>query len=159
MPSIKKKKKQVNETETCEFLKFIKYNEYNMAEQLNKMPSRISLLSLLLNFEPNQDALLKVLNQAYVTHNISVDKIDHLVGNILADNFISFNDNEIPPDGIGSTKTLHISTNCKNYILLRVLIDNGSSQNMMLMTTLSRLPVEASHMKQSHTMVKVFYGT
>ena len=38
--------KFVIEKEACEFLKFIKYNEYTVIEQLNKMPVRISLLSL-----------------------------------------------------------------------------------------------------------------
>ena len=78
----------MTEVEAHEFLKFIKHNEYNMVEQLNKTPARISLLSLLISSEPYRDALMKVLNQVYVAHNISVDKLDHLVGNIVMDNFI-----------------------------------------------------------------------
>ena len=89
----------VMKAEACEFLKFIKHSEYNVVEQLNKTPARISLLSLLTSFEPHQDALVKVLNQAYLPHNISMDKLDHLVGNIMMDNFISFGDDEISPDG------------------------------------------------------------
>ena len=42
---------------------------------------------------------MKVLNQAYIAHNILVDKLDHLVKNIVMDNFISFNDDEIPLNG------------------------------------------------------------
>ena len=85
---------------------------------------------------------MKVLNQAYVAHNISVDKLDHLIGNIMMDNFISFNDDEIPPNGQRSTKALHITTKIKECILPKVFIDNGSSLNVMPMTTLSRLPVD-----------------
>ena len=76
----------VTEAETSEFLKFIKHSEYNVVEQQNKTPTRISLLSLLTSSEPHRDALLKVLNQAYVAHNISIDKLDHLVRNIVMDN-------------------------------------------------------------------------
>ena len=43
----------ITKAEACEFLKFIKHNEYNLVEQLNKTPSRISLLSLLTSFEPH----------------------------------------------------------------------------------------------------------
>ena len=79
-------------------MKFIRYSEYNVVEQLNKTPAKISLLSLLTSSEPHRDALMKVLNQAYVAHNISVDKLDHLVENIVMDNFISFIDDEILSD-------------------------------------------------------------
>ena len=47
---------------------------------------KLSLLSLLLNFEPHQNALMRVLNETYVAHDIFVLKMDHLVGNIAADN-------------------------------------------------------------------------
>ena len=75
--------------------------------------------------------MLKVLKQAYVPHNALIDKIDHLVGNIMMDNYISFSDDEIPPNGHGITKTLHITTKIKDCTLSKVLIDNGSSLNVM----------------------------
>ena len=61
----------------------------------------------MLNSEPHGKAMLKVLKQAYVPHNASIDKIDRLVGNIMMDNYISFSDDEIPPNGRESTKALH----------------------------------------------------
>ena len=84
--------------------------------------------------------MLKVLKQAYVPHNASIDKIDRLVGNIMMDNYISFNDDEILPNGRGSTKALHITTKVKDCILPKVLIDNGSSLNVMPLSTLMRFP-------------------
>ena len=80
--------------------------------------------------------MLKVLKQAYVPHNASIDKIDHLVGNIMMDNYISFSDDEIPPNGHGSTEALHITTKVKDCTLPKVLIDNGSSLNIMPLSTL-----------------------
>ena len=53
----------------------------------------------MLNSEPHREAMLKVLKQTYVPHNASTDKIDRLVGNIMMDNYISFSDDEIPPNG------------------------------------------------------------
>ena len=78
--------KLVSEAEANEFLKFIKHSEYSIVEQLHKLPAKISLLSLMLNFEPHREAMLKVLKQAYVPHNASTDKIDCLVGNIMMEN-------------------------------------------------------------------------
>ena len=61
---------------------------------------------------------------------------------MMMDNYISFSDDEIPPDGRGSTKALHITTKVKDYTLPKVLIDNGSSLNVMPLSTLMRLPVD-----------------
>ena len=80
--------KPVTEAEANEFLKFIKYNEYSIVEQLYKLPAKISLLPLMLNFEPHKEVMLRVLKQAYMPHNASTDKIDRLVGNIMMDNYI-----------------------------------------------------------------------
>ena len=88
------------------------------------MPIKISLLALLLNFEPHKEAMLKVLKPVYVTYNAPVEKIDRLVGNIMMDNYISFNDDEILPNGRESTRALHITTKVKDCTLPKVLIDN-----------------------------------
>ncbi|KAA3481476.1 hypothetical protein EPI10_021840 [Gossypium australe] len=97
----------VTENDAREFLKLLKHSEYSVVEQLYKQPARISLLVLLLSSETHRSALMKVLNETYVANDISVNKLDCLVNNISADNFIFFNDDEIPPRGMGSTKALH----------------------------------------------------
>ena len=102
--------------------------------------------------------MLKVLKQAYMPHNASIDKIDRLVGNIMMDNYISFSDDEIPPNGHGSTKALHITTKVKDCTLPKVLIDNGSSLNVMPLSTLMRLPMDRSYIKHTKTVVRAFDG-
>ena len=89
--------KPIIEKEESEFLKFIKHSEYSVIEQLNKTPTRISLLSLFQNSEVHRSALLKALGEAYVNPTITVDGIDQLVGNITANACIAFTDEEIPP--------------------------------------------------------------
>ncbi|XP_016721691.1 uncharacterized protein [Gossypium hirsutum] len=137
----------VTENEAREFLKFLKHSDYSVLEQLHKQSARISVLSLLLSLETHRSVLMKVLNETYVANDISVNKLDHLVNSINADNFIFFNNNEIPPGGMGSTKALQITTCCKGYILPSVLIDNGSVLNVLPLSMLNRLPVDSSHMK------------
>ena len=80
------------------------------------------------------------------------------MGNMMMDNYVSFSDDEIPPDGHGSTKTLHITTKVKDCTLPKVLIDNGSLLNVMPLSTLIRLPVDRSYMKHSKTVVRAFDG-
>ncbi|XP_052876284.1 uncharacterized protein LOC128282154 [Gossypium arboreum] len=120
-------KRPVNEEEAREFLKFIKHSEYNVVEQLSKQPVQISILSLLLNSEPDRNTLLKV-------------------------------DDEIPPNGRGSVKALHITTRCKGYIIPNVLIDNGSALKVMPLATLSRIPIDLSYLRPCHSTVRVFDG-
>ncbi|XP_022735615.1 uncharacterized protein LOC111288969 [Durio zibethinus] len=151
--------KPMSEKKAYEFLKIIKYGEYSVVDQLNKLSARIFLLSLLLNSESHKNDLLKVLNQPYVEHNIFVEKVDHMVGNIIASNFITFNDDEILPEGCGSVKALHVTVKCKSHIMAKVLIDNGSSINVMPLMILSKLPMDLSHMRNSHMIVRTFYGT
>ena len=77
----------------------------------------------------------------------------------MMDNYILFSDDEIPPNGRESTKTLHITTKVKDFTILKVLIDNGSSLNVTPLSTLMRLPVDRSYMKHIHTVVRAFEGT
>ena len=160
--SKKKDKESINELVTEEkankFLKFIKNNEYSIVEQLYKLSIKISLPTLMLNSESQREVVLKVLKQPYVPHNASIGKIDHLVGNMVMDNYISFSDG-IPPDGYGNTKALHITTKVKDCTLPKVLIDNGLSLNVMPLSTLMRLPMDRSYMKHSETVVRAFDST
>ncbi|XP_017644626.1 uncharacterized protein LOC108485319 [Gossypium arboreum] len=150
--------KPVMENEANEFLKFLKHSEYSIVEQLHQQPNRISVLALLLNSEVHRNALMKVLNETYVADDISVNKLDRLVSNISADNFISFSDDEIPPRGRGSTKALHVTTRCKGYTLPGVLVDNGSVLNVLLWATLNHLPIDSFHMKTCQNIVRAFDG-
>ncbi|XP_019434188.1 PREDICTED: uncharacterized protein LOC109340879, partial [Lupinus angustifolius] len=149
----------VSNDEACEFLKFIKQSEYRVVDQLNKTPARISLLSLLMSSEAHRNVLLKVLNQAHVSHDITTDKLGGIVNNIVADNYISFRDEEIPAEGTSHVRPLHISVMCNDCVIGKVLLDNGSSLNVMTKRTFSRLPVDTSYLKASSMIVKGFDGS
>ncbi|KAL2322227.1 hypothetical protein Fmac_026606 [Flemingia macrophylla] len=59
--------------------------------------------------EAYRQALLKVLNEAYVTHNISQDKIEGIISHITVNDHLTFTNEEIPPEGANHNKPLHIS--------------------------------------------------
>ena len=50
----------------------------------------------------------------------------------------------------------HITTKVKDCTLPKVLIDNGSSLNVMHLSTLMRLPVDRSYMKHTKIVVRAF---
>ncbi|KAI5400197.1 hypothetical protein KIW84_065211 [Lathyrus oleraceus] len=86
-----------NAKEDCdEMLRLIKRSEYNVVDQLLQTPSKISVLSLLMNSEPHQEALQKVLDVAYVDHDVTIEQFDSIVANITACNYLRFCDADLP---------------------------------------------------------------
>ena len=98
-----------------------------MIEQLDKMLAQISMLNLLLTSELHREALLKVLTEAQVPKNISVDKFTYVVGYVLVSNQISFSDEDLTSERIGHNRALYISVCYNGKLLPRVLIDNRSA--------------------------------
>ena len=74
----------------------------------------------------------------------------------MMDNYISFSDDKISPNRHGSTKALHITIKVKDCTLPKFLINNGSSLNVMTLSTLMRLLVDRSYMKHTKTVVRAF---
>ncbi|KAI5389144.1 hypothetical protein KIW84_074698 [Lathyrus oleraceus] len=96
-----------------EVLRLIKRSEFNMVEQLLQTPLKISVLSLLMNSEAHREALQRVLEQAFVEHDVTIDQFDHIMANITSCNNLSFCDEELPEKGRNHNLALHISMNCK----------------------------------------------
>ncbi|XP_050877409.1 uncharacterized protein LOC127081171 [Lathyrus oleraceus] len=98
----------VQSEDVVEFLKLIKRSDYKVVDQLHQTPSKISILSLLLNSQAHREALLKVLAQAHVIQSIIVDQFDGVVANITACNTISFSGEELPEEGHNHNNALHV---------------------------------------------------
>jgi len=148
--------KEVSLEEVNEFLRIIQKSEFKIIEQLNKTPARVSLLELLMSFEPHQALLVKVLNEA---QDISVKGFEGIINNITANNYLTFIEEEIPAEGQGHNRALHVSVKCMDHIMAKVLIDNGSSLNVMPKSTLEKLPFNASHLRPSSMVVQAFDGS
>ena len=54
---------------------------------------------------------------------------------------------------------MYITTKVKDYTLPKVLIDNGSSLNVMPLSTLIKLLVDRFYLKHTKTVVRAFDGT
>lgn len=86
----------------------------------------MSVLSLLLNSETHQKYLMKVLEKAYVDHDVTIDQFDGVVGNITVCNVLSFNDEELLPEGRKYNYALHISMRFREDSISNVLFDKSS---------------------------------
>jgi hypothetical protein len=104
-------------------------------------------------------ALLKVLNQAHVTQDVTVDRFGGIVANITTDGCLSFNDEDLPLEGKAHNKALHISTMCHDTVHARVLVDTGSSLNVMPKSTLNKMSIDGVYLKPSSLIVKAFDGS
>ncbi|PKI64278.1 hypothetical protein CRG98_015318 [Punica granatum] len=144
--------KKVTEEEAEAFMKIVKVSEYKVVEQMAKSPAHISLLAPLLGSEPHREALLRVLTAAQVPKETPPDRIEETVGSIFS-NTISFSDDELPSEGWSHSRALHIVCKCNNYIIGRVMIDNGSALNVCLVTTLKQMNVDLNRVRPSKTAV------
>ena len=109
-----------------------------------------------MSFEPHRALLVKVLNEAHVAQDISIEGFEGIVNNITANNYLTFVEEEIPVEGRGHNRVLHVSVKCMDHIMAKVLIDNGSSLNVMPKSTLEKLPFNASHLRPSSMVVRGF---
>ncbi|XP_050890888.1 uncharacterized protein LOC127096349 [Lathyrus oleraceus] len=148
--------KTASREEAEEFLRLIKKSDYKMVDRLNQTTSKISTLYLLLGFVAHREALLKILNEAYVTKHIMVDQFEGVVANITASSCLGFSSDELPPEGHAHNKALHIPVKFQDSILSRVSVVTESSLNVMLKNTLMKLNDVRTLMKTSTLVVKTF---
>jgi hypothetical protein len=149
----------IEESNLDEILRLIKKSDYKIVDQLLQTPSKISILSLLLSSEAHRKVLMKVLGQAYVDHEVSVDQFDRIVSNITACNNLWFGDDELPEAGKHHNLALHISVHYKSDMLSNVLVDTGSSLNVMPESTLRQLSHHGISLRGSSYLVKAFDGS
>jgi len=131
-------KKEISSKEAIEFLRIIQQSEFKVIEQLNKTPVRISLLGLLMHSEPHRKLLMQILNEAHMVHDILVKKFRGIVNNLTASNYLTFTEDKLPIEGRGHNKALHVSIKCMDHMVAKVLVDNGSSLNVMPKMTLDK---------------------
>ena len=142
-----------------EILKLIKKSEYKVVDQLLQTPTKISIMSLLTNSDAHREALMKVLDQAYVDHDVTLRQFGSIVGNVTSCNSLSFSDEDLAVEGKKHNLALNISVLCKSDSLSNVLIDTGSALNVMSKSTLTQLAYSGAQLRPSTVSVRAFDGT
>ena len=109
--------------------------------------------------KPHRALLVKVLTEAHVAQDIFVESFEGIISNITANNYLTFVEEEIPVEGRGHNRALHVFVKCMDHNVAKVLIDNDSSFNVMPKSTLNKLPFNVSHLRLSSMIVPAFDGT
>jgi len=111
-----------------------------------------------MHFEPHHELLMKILNEALVAHDISIEKFGGIINNITASNYLTFTEDELPIEGRGHNKALHVSVKFADHMVAKVLVDNSSSLNVMPKMALDKFSFDASYMRPSSMVVRAFGG-
>ena len=148
--------KNFTDQEAGEVLKIIKRSNYNVVDQLHQTPTKIFILSLLINSEARRDSLMKVLSSAHGAEEITVNQFDNVVENLTYGSYLGFNDSELPLQGRAHNKKLHISIQIGTTSLSRVLTDTGSALNVLPKYSQMKLTLDGVVIRPISRIVKAF---
>ncbi|XP_070017374.1 uncharacterized protein [Nicotiana sylvestris] len=151
-------KKTVIKEEAEEFLRKMKVQYYFIVEKLRKTPAQISLLSLLIHSNEHRWALMKILNEAYVSGKIIVNHLEKIANKIFEFNRITFSDDDLPLEGTEHNRALYLTVKCEDSVVTRVLVDNGSIANICHLSTLNKLKVDDERIHKNNICVRGFDG-
>ncbi|XP_070018950.1 uncharacterized protein [Nicotiana sylvestris] len=152
-------KKSVTEEEAEEFLKKMKVHDYSIIEQLRKTPTQISLLSLLLHSKEHARVLIKTLNEAHVLEKTTVNELEKMANSFFEVNRISFTDDELPEEGAGHNRALHLVVKCEGHYVKRVMVDGGSSVDVCPLSTLQGMKINTDRIRPSNVRIRAFDGS
>ena len=85
--------------------------------------------------------------------------MEHLVRRIHATNYLYFTEDELDAEGTGHNKPLYVTVRCKDCLISKVLIDNGSALNVLPRHMLDEMPVDPSHMQPSVMTARAYDGS
>ncbi|XP_075084846.1 uncharacterized protein LOC142168085 [Nicotiana tabacum] len=133
--------------------------EYSVEEQLKKTPAHISIMDLLMSSDNHKDSLMKVLIGVSVPSNTTSVALAATIGKMVDANMITFRIDELPIEGMGHNRDLHITIKCGDKVVSRVLIDGGSGVNICPLSILRELGIHLREVKESHVRVRAFDGS
>ena len=81
------------------------------------------------------------------------------MASLTADNGLGFFDADLTANGNNHNDALHVSIECRGTTLAHVLVDTGSSLNVLPKKALDRLDCEGLVLKPSNIVVRAFDGS
>ncbi|XP_070004262.1 uncharacterized protein [Nicotiana sylvestris] len=101
----------------------------------------------------------RILSEAYVPSNITGGEMANMVGQVLESHKITFHEDALPPEELSHNKALHITVQCEDHFITRILVDGGSSLNICPLITLRTLGKGLHEVKHGAISVKAFDGS
>ena len=87
----------------------------------------------------------------------SADQFKDCMASLTADNGLGFSD-DFPAKGRNHNDAMHVFIECRGTTLAHVLVDTGSSLNVLPKKALDRLDCEGLELKPSNIVVRAFDG-
>ena len=97
------------------------------------------MLSMLLCSKAHAKALIEFIKTAHVPQETSADQFKYCVASLTADNGLGFSYADLTPKGRKHNDDLHVSIECRGTTMAHVLVDTGSSSNVLPKKALDRL--------------------
>ena len=116
------------------------------------------MLSLLLFSEAHAKALITFLKTAHVPQETSADQFKDCVASLTADNGLGFSYADLTTKGRNHNDALHVSIEYRGTTMAHVLVDTGSSLNVLPKKALDRLDCSLI-LKPSNIVVRSFDGS
>src|SRR3954466_5327936 len=99
---------------------------------------------------------MKVLKQACIEQDATLEYFDNVVSNITINNVLSFSQEELPPEGLEHNPALQISMKYGEDTLTNVLVDIGLSLLVKPRSSLERLSYPGATIRLKGIVVKDF---
>ncbi|XP_070057833.1 uncharacterized protein [Nicotiana tomentosiformis] len=74
-------------------------------------------------------------------------------------NRITFSDDDLPEEGAGHNRALHLMVKCEGHYVKRVMIDRGSSVDICPLSTLQQLNIDTNRIRTSNVSIRAFDGS
>ena len=101
---------------------------------------------------------MKALDDTYVPVGTDNNNVAAMINQVIQGHWISYCDNELPFEGRSHNKALRITVVCREKVINRVLVDDGSGLNIHPFSTLRQLRFDLGKLKLNQVNVRAFGG-
>ncbi|XP_070015494.1 uncharacterized protein [Nicotiana sylvestris] len=102
--------------------------------------------------------LIKTLNEAYIPIETTIEQLKRMAKRFFKVNRISFNKNDLPPEGVTHNKALHLIVKCEGYYMKRVMLDGEFGVDICALSTLQRIEIGTERIRPNNVCVHTFDG-
>ncbi|XP_077223062.1 uncharacterized protein LOC143856681 [Tasmannia lanceolata] len=131
----------------------------SLLRQLKKTQANISIWGLLMASPKHRQVVLRELNAAQVSVDITSDELVGLVAMARVSKTLSFTDEDLTSEGHNRTRPLKITVVCNGKKVPDVLVDNGSALNVCPLATATVLGFGPNDFIPSEQGILAYDGT
>ncbi|KAI4326016.1 hypothetical protein MLD38_031374 [Melastoma candidum] len=102
--------------------------------------------------------LEKFLAEVHVPEQVEVNALDSYMNGMLANNAITFSEDDLPEQGSDHNSALFITLKCRDTTVSKVLIDGGSGVNIIPLIVAQKLDVNLEKLPPSSLTIRAFDG-